>query len=62
MNGITLNMNGSRVPSEALNRAWPICHFTPMTEKMADDGCQRVTYYECEHCGHTKELGRCLAG
>jgi hypothetical protein len=40
----------------------PVCHMKPMKLDWADDGCQQVEYWECEHCGHTKEIGRYLAG
>ena len=40
----------------------PECHFTPMEHCWADDGCEQVEFYECRHCGHTKEICRVLAG
>lgn len=40
----------------------PTCHFTPMIYQWADDGCEQVEYWECQHCGHTKEICRHLAG
>ena len=40
----------------------PICHFTKMILRWADDGCQQVEYWECPHCGHTIEIDRVLAG
>lgn len=40
----------------------PVCHFTTMQYRWADDGAQQVEYWECEHCGHTVEIDRVLAG
>ena len=40
----------------------PLCHMTPMVFMWADDGCQQVDYWECRHCGYTKEIQRYLAG
>jgi len=40
----------------------PKCHFTEMFLDHADDGCESVAYWECEHCGHTKEAYRALTG
>lgn len=37
----------------------PTCHFTPMKLAWADDWPNgQVEYWECHHCGHTKEAGR----
>jgi hypothetical protein len=37
----------------------PICHFTPMNLEFADDWPNgQVSFWECKHCGHTKEEGR----
>ncbi len=40
----------------------PMCHMTPMSYECADDGCMQVEFWECTHCGHTKEIGSVLAG
>ena len=40
----------------------PRCHMKPMKYEWADDGCMQVEYWLCEHCGHTKEIARTLAG
>ncbi len=37
----------------------PKCHMTPMDYVCADDGTNgQVEYWECRHCGHTKEVMR----
>jgi len=36
----------------------PKCHFTEMSLEYADDINQGVTFWECKHCGHTKEESR----
>jgi len=34
----------------------PMCHFTPMEFETADDWPNgQVSFWECKHCGHTKE-------
>lgn len=50
------------LPSNKPETEPPKCHFTPMSLEWADDGCQQVEYWECKHCGHTKEASRVLAG
>ena len=40
----------------------PVCHMTPMRYEWADDGRQQVEFWDCVHCGHTKEFNRVLAG
>lgn len=40
----------------------PRCHMKPMKYRWADDGCMQVEFWECEKCGHTKEISRVLAG
>lgn len=47
---------------EEKNEVRPVCHFTPMEYVSADDGCQTVEFWECKHCGHTKEICRSLSG
>lgn len=40
----------------------PLCHFTPMQYASADDWPNgQVEFWECQHCGHTKEAGRVAA-
>lgn len=35
----------------------PICHFTPMSFEFADDWPNgQAVFWECLHCGHTKEI------
>jgi len=37
----------------------PKCCFTPMTYEFADDSPNgQVEFWECRHCGHTKEANR----
>lgn len=37
----------------------PECHFTPMEYAWADDWPNgSVEFWECKHCGHTKEAQR----
>jgi len=37
----------------------PMCHFTPMGYAWADDWPNgQVEFWECRHCGHTKEINR----
>jgi len=31
----------------------PVCHFTPMSYESSD----YEEWFECGHCGHTKEIG-----
>ena len=36
----------------------PTCHFKSMNYEAADNGNAGVDYWwECAHCGHTKEIG-----
>jgi len=35
----------------------PQCHFTGMNLEDADDGSRSVQFWECRHCGHTKDAG-----
>ena len=48
--------------AKEIERETPKCHFTEMSYEFADDGAQQVEFWECEHCGHTKEICRYLAG
>jgi hypothetical protein len=34
----------------------PRCHLTPMEMESGDDGDRSVEWWECKHCGHTKEF------
>ena len=34
----------------------PMCHFTFMEMEYGDDGDRSVEWWECKHCGHTKEF------
>lgn len=34
----------------------PKCHFTPMIYSWGDDIARQVDFWECKHCGHTKEI------
>jgi len=37
----------------------PMCHFTLMKFETADDWPNgQVSFWECQHCGHTKEISR----
>lgn len=41
----------------------PICHFTPMEIQSADDYPNgTIIFWECKHCGHTKDLIREIWG
>jgi hypothetical protein len=66
MNETTNQQTGTalagRDSSVLLSGQRPTCHFTPMSYELADDGCQQVDFWECRHCGHTKEISRTLAG
>lgn len=51
-----MEMNDLEKSNESKKR--PICHMTPMSYEFADDGFYQVDFWECKHCGHTKEIGR----
>lgn len=58
-----METENEEVNDESINKQKPpSCHFTPMNFEWADDGCQQVEYWICQHCGHTKEIERYLAG
>lgn len=41
------------------NEDRPMCHMKPMKLEWADDWPNgQVVYWECGHCGHTKEISR----
>lgn len=42
-----------------MNEEKPICHLTIMEYCFADDWPNgQVEFWECKHCGHTKEIAR----
>lgn len=45
---------------ESCKEEVPKCHMTPMEFAFADDGAETVEFWECKHCGHTKEITRYL--
>lgn len=50
------NQPAARV--SASTGAAPVCHFAPMKYEAADNGNACVEHWwECAHCGHTKEIG-----
>lgn len=44
-------------PSDGFEFIPPKCHLTPMFLDSGDDDYVPVTWWECKHCGHTKEWG-----
>ena len=45
---------------KSLDEEPPKCHFAEMHVESADDVSECVTFWECKHCGHTKEISRVL--